>query len=301
LPFLTQTFVKVSSLYCGGRTRGGSAALTHRLGRGGRVVIGLLLPAVALAAAATASAFELGFLGEPPPSLAEQVTCTITWDGGDGTSDWGTAANWDAVPERVPGPADTVCIPDANTVEHSAGDDATITLLQSEGAVELTGGTLTLTGPGASELESLTQSEGAIDGAGPVVITQALDWTGGAMNGTGATNIQSSATATIGGALGFVRLGGQRLLVNSGAVTWNGPIAMARGDGGATRIDNGANGTFTAVGDSGIFQEGSGDTTPVVNNAAGGNFSKNMPPRRRLPDHEGRRADGVRRGARVLA
>ena len=40
---------------------------------------------------------------------AASPTCTITWDGGAGTTAWATTTNWDL--DRLPGAADHVCIP----------------------------------------------------------------------------------------------------------------------------------------------------------------------------------------------
>ena len=56
-------------------------------------------------------------LGAMTPS-ALAAPCTRTWDGGAGTTAWGTDTNWDT--NMLPGPADIVCLGAAEVV-HGAG------------------------------------------------------------------------------------------------------------------------------------------------------------------------------------
>lgn len=124
----------------------------------------------------------------PPPQ------CSVTWDGGAGTSAWHDVANWDSA--ALPGPGDDVCILDSNdlTVIHSQGATQIASLLTREAFV-LSGGNLELQstlrkslayprGDAADPVFTLTG--GTLSGAGTLVATS-LEWTGGTMSGPGAT------------------------------------------------------------------------------------------------------------------
>ncbi len=128
----------------------------------------------------------------PGSDSAAAPACTITWDGSASTS-WHTAANWDL--DRVPAAADVVCVGAGATVVHSAGS-TTVRALVSEGSISLTGGTLALTGVGADEssVTAFNMSGGTVAGAGTLVVSGSLTWTGGSMNEAGTTTIGPAAT-----------------------------------------------------------------------------------------------------------
>src|SRR5437899_9423536 len=69
-------------------------------------------------------------------------TCTIKFASPTGNPAWETPSNWDL--NRLPGANDDVCIGAQFTVVHSTGAD-TVLSVQSQGDLQLTGGSLTLT------------------------------------------------------------------------------------------------------------------------------------------------------------
>ncbi len=117
-------------------------------------------------------------------------TCTISFRGdptGGGSTAWGTAANWS--PQRLPGANDDVCIGPAWTVVHSTGTD-TVLSIQSQGDLQLTGGSLTLTRTtDPSPITQLEMTSGTLAGAAKVVIGSSMTWSGGAMDGSGTTAV----------------------------------------------------------------------------------------------------------------
>src|SRR5437899_11846241 len=92
-------------------------------------------------ALAAAGAVLWGLVGPGMTVAPAAPTCTINFTGARSTA-WGTAANWN--PAVLPGPNDDVCIGPTFTVVHSTGTD-TVLSIQSQGDLQLTGGSLTLT------------------------------------------------------------------------------------------------------------------------------------------------------------
>ena len=196
--------------------------------------------------------------------------CTTTFDGGAGTSSWHDAANWTT--DAVPGPSDHVCIPNVS-VNYSTGDTSILSL-QSQGTLELTGGSLSLTdATNASTTVNLTQSGfGTIGGAGTLTVSGGFNWSGGTQTDAGTTVIASGATLSIDTDADNVFLsGGRTLQIDSGATaSWSGQFGI--GLAGAATIENA--GTFNANGGV-LFDNGGGE---LIHNAATGTFSKSAGP-----------------------
>ena len=196
--------------------------------------------------------------------------CTTTFDGGAGTSSWHDAANWST--DAVPGPSDHVCIPNV-PVNYSAGDTSILSL-QSQGTLELTGGSLSLTdATNASTTVTLTQSGGTLAGAGTLTVSGGFEWSGGTQTDAGTTVIATGATLSIDTASTFVLLSsGRTLQIDSGATaSWSGGSGIFLGD--AATIENA--GTFNANGFGISLDTGSGQ---LVHNAATGTFRKSAGP-----------------------
>ncbi|HEX8051604.1 MAG TPA: hypothetical protein VF517_01330, partial [Thermoleophilaceae bacterium] len=140
------------------------------------------------------------------PSSAEDA-CTIAWDGGAGSDVWREAANWTG--NRLPGPADTACIPGGTSVRYFFGSD-TVTALGGEGSVTVFNGLLTTTGSssiggltlgssgtaridGELSVATMVQSGGNLLGSGRVS-AGSLTWSAGGQGGTGTTVVREGAT-----------------------------------------------------------------------------------------------------------
>jgi len=182
-------------------------------------------------------------------SATAAPACTITWDGGGGTTAWATAANWSG--DTLPGATDHVCIPAGATVVHSTGT-TTILSLQSQGALTLSGGTLALTDTTAgneSNATSIVQSNGTLDGAATLIVSSSYQWSFGTQSGAGETRIGPSATLTRTGTSTVALT--QRTLRNGGTVAVTGTGAIQAGAG--ARIVNAAGATFDLQADSSVF------------------------------------------------
>ena len=163
--------------------------------------------------------------------------CTIAWDGGAGTTAWGTTANWN--PDRLPDAADHVCIDTGFSVVHSSGTDSILSL-QSSGTLTLSGGSLALTDTANdSNATTLTQSGGTLAGVGTLSVAGSLTWSFGTQTGAGTTRILPGASLALTSASTKTLQGG-RTLRNEGTTTWeNGPIVLWAAPAGLrTVIDN---------------------------------------------------------------
>ena len=149
------------------------------------------------AALAVVGAVIWGLIGPGMTAAPAAPACTISFTGdptGGGSTAWGTAANWS--PQRLPGANDDVCIPPGKTVVHSTGTD-TVLSIKSQGDLQLTGGSLTLTRTSdPSPITKLEMSGGTLAGAARVEIGLSMAWSGGTMTGTGTTAVIAGATIT---------------------------------------------------------------------------------------------------------
>ena len=123
--------------------------------------------------------------------------CTINWTGGGPSTSWFAAANWDQ--NHVPTTSDNVCIPVTNpaiTVAVDQNQTAQVLTLQSEEAVEVSSGALTLTDTTETSTigSGLTWSGGTLGGAGDVVVAGPVSWSGGTKAGAGTLTANGGMT-----------------------------------------------------------------------------------------------------------
>jgi hypothetical protein len=179
------------------------------------LLVALLLPALLTLMAERAAA--------TPCEIA-----TITWDGGAGTSAWGTATNWSG--NVLPGPTDHVCIPDQTpdvNVTHSTGTTSILSL-EVQDKLTISGGSLSLTDTTQTSLlkdGALSVSSASLGGAGSVDISGVFTWSAGSMSGTGTTAVTSTGTLNVSTgscAAACPRLQANRVLTNAGTVTVSG-------------------------------------------------------------------------------
>src|SRR2546421_3022928 len=105
-------------------------------------------------AAASSFGLDLSSPWNASPTAATGA-CTINWDGGAGTTDWNTPANWDT--NALPAPTDNVCIAagaPGTQVTHSALVGTQIASIDSGKPLAVSGGVLTIAG--ASTLTTLS-------------------------------------------------------------------------------------------------------------------------------------------------
>ncbi len=200
------------------------------------------------------------------PRTASAAECTTTWTG-PAEGSWATAGNWST--GKVPTSADVVCIGSGNTVNVTTGSQQA-GLVQGEGSLAISGGTLTLNSTEEpSTISTLKQSGGTLTGPGDLEITSSFLWTGSntTMSGTGKTIIKSSATLEPSSGASLTL--NERTFVNNGTVTfssgnfyvWNGGV-----------IEN--NGTFKANAEHvsvDAFRRGTGSGQLIINT---GTFEK---------------------------
>ena len=149
-------------------------------------------------------------LGAMTPS-ALAAPCTWTWDGGAGTTAWGTDTNWDT--NMLPGPADIVCLGAAEVV-HGAGSTAVLAIQGGSGQLRVTGGTLWLTSTTEpSPFPGVISAEGGeLRLAGPVT-TDAVELAGGTLR------VDGTAVLTV-----------RSLRLQSGTITGSGVLHVAGPD-----------------------------------------------------------------------
>src|SRR5438552_4130750 len=193
-------------------------------------------------ALAAAGAVLWGLVGPGMTVAPAAPACTISFDRGPtgGGTAWETAANWST--DRLPAATDDVCILPGQTVVHSTGTD-TVLSIQSQGDLQLTGGSLTLTRTtDPSPITQLKMTGGILAGAARVVIGSSMTWSGGTMDGSGTTALAAGATIT----------------QSAGVAIQNGRVLEIAGT-----FDNTADATFFG-----------GGTAPLIHVLLGGVFKK---------------------------
>ncbi|MCM8622351.1 MAG: Ig-like domain-containing protein, partial [Candidatus Accumulibacter sp.] len=142
-------------------------------------------------------------------------THTVEWIGSS-SGFWDDPENWSS--GVLPGPGDEVVIDVApgGRIDHRAGA-TTIRSLTSNGNLQLSGGTLELTGD-SSIRGVFTLTGGTLTGAGTLTLAGGGNrWEGGAMTGSGTTRIAAGADLLVTGRLGVLTLAG-RTIHNDGTI-----------------------------------------------------------------------------------
>jgi hypothetical protein len=195
-----------------------------------------------VAVTATNVASSATATSEATAAVLGETGCSETWTG-PSEGAWSSAANWSD--HRVPGAADTVCIPAASTVRVSEGNADRAGVLDSDGTLAVEGGTLELArGSAISKAASIVQSRGELIGPGDLDISGSLTWTGGGEAGSGTTVLEAGADATV--TYGWLA---ERRFVNEGTLVLAGTIgsgwpwgtlvnrgALEKGEGSGTSL-----------------------------------------------------------------
>jgi large repetitive protein len=140
----------------------------------------------------------------------------------------------------------------------SSSGTTTLSNIAGIGALNVSGGTLTLNSASTLSVTTLTISGGTLGGTAPIAVSSAaMSWSGGTLTGSGAITIPNTTTIT----LTYVSLDGR-------PVTNNGTINMV--SSGYMYLGNNAvltnNGTIDLQGDSNLYLSGVAGTTAINNN-----------------------------------
>ena len=212
-------------------------------------------------------------------AATDPSVCTVTWDGGAGSTSWGEAANWST--NRLPESTDTVCIgPTAKVESWGFGTVGALhvdgSLKVSFGSLRITGdagasavdGSLEVTGSGgltidrALTVQHMVQSGGAVTGAGRLV-TGDFTWTGGIQGGQGTTEVTSGGAGLSLDGDNHAAGGSRTLRIDPGAqAVWTAGNLDLRD---SSRLDNA--GLLDIQGNQDFTGDG-GDAT-VINEAGG--------------------------------
>jgi RHS repeat-associated protein len=199
-------------------------------------------------------------------SASAESLCTDTWVG-PSEGAWETAADWST--GEVPTSVDVACVGAGKTVKISSGTHE-VGVLQGEGSISLSSTLAIVNALEESSIKALTLT-GTLKGAGTVSVAESLSWSGGKMEGTGSTVLQSGATGSV---TGTSRLH-ERSFVNNGTVTVSGETWLYEEAGAtftnvgtfianSTRIDDlEASGTTTFV-NRGTFKKTGGNAKAKV-------------------------------------
>ena len=194
-------------------------------GRSSRFASGMASLALVAGAVTGFGAVGVIALATAPPAAA--LTCSATWTGGGGTTDWNTANNWS--PSGVPSGVN-VCIPanatvvDSNVSPSLSGLDvaqgATLTIGTSGGSNGLN---LTVNGP--------TSVEGSLDlgVSGTSFATMNVDGTGLTVSSTGSVTEAGTMTMGSNGSSPSVVNNGSLTVSSTGGMNFEGGSSMTNG------------------------------------------------------------------------
>src|SRR5262249_15205040 len=101
----------------------------------------------------------------------------ITWTGSGGDNNWDTPANWSS--SAVPTVADDVVIDSSFssiTITHSASSSDSVNSINSQAAIAITGGTLSIAN--SSMINNALIVNATLTGAGNLVVNGLLSWSG---------------------------------------------------------------------------------------------------------------------------
>lgn len=145
----------------------------------------------ALRRALAGACMLIGLLALPGTALAAE--CTSTWTGA-ASGEWQVAGNWS--PEGVPTSTDVACIPNGKVAELTSGAHQ-VAILQGEGELDITAGSLALLGAEASNIGILHMPGGALRGSAQLFVTASLVASGGSMEAAGETVVGTGALARV--------------------------------------------------------------------------------------------------------
>ena len=191
------------------------------------------------------------------PSLASAAECTDTWIGpAEGT--WQTAENWTT--GKSPTAEDVACIGSGSLPKITTGSQVAA-VVQGEGGISISGGSLELTLPaaeGTSSIASLTMSSGTVKGVGTLNVTKSLNFSGGPhLSGAGKTVLASTGTGEQ--TSGTLYPNGRKF-VNEGTFTQSGSAKIEGESGGV--VEN--LGTYYAESTNGLHSA-QGGTAKFIN------------------------------------
>ncbi len=234
------------------------------------------------------------------PLETRWAPAVVSWTGaGDGVN-WGDPHNWST--GMLPGLNDNVFInTDPGTTIQYTGGTNSIQTLQSQNALNITGGSLTIAASsavnntlflsgglatftlyGSLNVVDLVQTAGTFTGAGTVTISDQWTWTQGTMSGVGHTVLAPSGQATLsGGFFSMLDAGrtvdnfGSAFIANNDAIyvahsaVWNNQVGsyFILGDGASVRNFFAESGSFNNRGVLALFTSStpSNIDIPLVN------------------------------------
>ena len=204
---------------------------------------------------------------------------TITWDGGSGSTDWGTAANWN--PNRLPTTTDQVCIP-AGAPQASVDLETVVKVKSIEADKPLTiGNSLNVTSTTQSSSFTNATISGTLTGAGARTLAGTTTWTG-TISGAGPVTIPNGASVTVDNYC--AQLDGTTV-TNNATVTFDNPAyyACVQFSNGAT-LNNAGTVNFADSLYGTLIQSGSGagsgtiHNTGTIENTGPNTFGTNIDP-----------------------
>ena len=195
-------------------------------GRSSRFASGMASLALVAGAVAGFGAVGVIALATAPPASA--LTCSATWTGGAGTTDWNTANNWS--PAGVPASGADVCIPTDATVVDSNVSPSLASLDVAQGA------TLTIgTAGGSNGLNLLVNGPTTVEGSldlgvsGTSFATMNVDGTGLTISSTGSVIEDGTMTMGSNGSDVAVVNDGSLTVGTSGGMNFDGGSSMTNG------------------------------------------------------------------------
>jgi hypothetical protein len=159
----------------------------------------------------------------------------VTWTDGAGNNRWEIGANWSS--GKTPGAGDDVFIPAGVVVIHATGMDSVRSLSSLGTLLEITGGTLSVLGPGGSgsvgatppsRIADLALIGGTLRNTTNLTVTDTFTWEGGTLAGSGQLTVVGSLDLS---GPGDDVLDGQTLR-NAGQAVWSqGPVDVGQHGG----------------------------------------------------------------------
>ncbi|MCT0200091.1 hypothetical protein KQ313_10410 [Synechococcus sp. CS-1325] len=188
------------------------------------------------------------------------------WDGGGGTTNWETLANWSS--DQLPTAIDVAYLNLVNGVDATLSSSQIIKGLNSLAGNNLTinsGGSLTLNDPGTSSTLNggLSINGGVLTTNGALTLNGSSQWAGGSLNGPGVLTVGSGGTLVVSGGGSY----GLSQLTNQGTLQWTGGNV----DFSASGVINNS-GLFDVQTDG--FWGNNGNFTMAFNNLTGGELRK---------------------------